>query len=41
MNGELDTIVYDILQESDSIADMQYYDIEADVSALDGSERSW
>jgi len=40
-DGKLDTIIYDILQASDSIADVQYCFIEADVRALDDSERSW
>ena len=39
---ELDRIIYDtILREADSLADMRYCFIEADVRALDGSDRSW
>jgi hypothetical protein len=38
---ELDNTIYDILSEAESIADTKYCFTEADVRALDGSERSW
>jgi len=38
---ELDEIVYDILREAASTADMYNCFIEADARAMDGSERSW
>jgi hypothetical protein len=39
---ELDSIIYDdILREAESLADLRYCFTEADVRALDGSERSW
>lgn len=38
---ELDRIIYDMLREADSIADSRDGFIEADVRALDGSERHW
>ena len=39
---ELDRIIYeDILREADNLADLRYCFIEADVRALDGSDRSW
>lgn len=40
-NEELDKIIGYILQEADAIADSYHCFIEADVQALDGSERSW
>jgi len=38
---DLDTIIYDILREADALADRHSCFIEADVTALDGSERYW
>jgi hypothetical protein len=38
---ELDDTIYDLLRETQSAADAYNYFIEADVTALDGSERSW
>jgi hypothetical protein len=39
---ELDRIIYDdLLRVCDNLADMRYCFIEADVRALDGSERRW
>jgi DNA invertase Pin-like site-specific DNA recombinase len=38
---DLDDTIYDILRETQSTADERYCFIEADVRALDGSERSW
>jgi len=39
---ELERIIYDeILREADTMADMRYCFIEADVRALDGSDRHW
>ena len=39
---ELERIIYeDILREADNLADLRYCFIEADVSALDGSDRRW
>lgn len=38
---ELTRIIYEILQEAESEADMYNCFTEADVQALDGSERSW
>ncbi len=40
-NEELDSIIYELLGEEESIADRHYCFTEADVSALDGSERQW
>jgi len=38
---ELDATIYDILREADQIADLYHCFTEADVRALDGSDRSW
>jgi hypothetical protein len=38
---ELDKIIYDMLDEASFIADLSNCFIESDVTALDGSERSW
>ena len=38
---DLDDTIYDILREASNIADMRNGFIEADVIALDGSERNW
>jgi len=38
---ELDELIYDLLQEADSIADARNCFIEADARAMDGSDRSW
>jgi hypothetical protein len=38
---ELDQTIYEILREADRLADLRSCFIEADVIALDGSERSW
>jgi hypothetical protein len=38
---ELDATIDDILREAERIADLHYCFTEADVQALDGSERSW
>jgi DNA invertase Pin-like site-specific DNA recombinase len=38
---DLDDTIYDILREAASTADERHCFIEADVRALDGSERSW
>ncbi len=40
-DAELDATIYDILREADQIADLHYCFTEADVRALDGSDRSW
>lgn len=39
--AELDACIADLLREADAIADRHNCFIEADVQALDGSERSW
>ena len=39
--AELDECIADLLREADAIADRHHCFIEADVRALDGSERSW
>lgn len=39
--AELDERIADLLREADAIADRHSCFIEADVRALDGSERSW
>jgi hypothetical protein len=38
---ELDKIVYDILTEASSTADLRHCFIEADVVSVDDPERSW
>jgi len=38
---DLDATIYDILREADQIADLHDCFTEADVRALDGSDRSW
>jgi len=38
---DLDATIDDILREADRIADLHHCFIEADVRALDGSDRSW
>ncbi len=38
---DLDDTIYDILREARSTADERHCFIEADVIALDGSDRSW
>ena len=38
---DLDATIYDILREADGIADLHHCFTEADVRALDGSDRSW
>ena len=38
---ELDEIVYDILREAESHADMRHCFIEADARALDDPDRYW
>jgi len=38
---DLDATIYDILREADGMADLYHCFIEADVRALDGSDRSW
>ncbi len=40
-DAELDATIYDILREADQIADLHDCFTEADVWALDGSDRSW
>jgi len=40
-DADLDATIYDILREADQIADLHYCFTEADVRALDGSDRSW
>jgi len=40
-DADLDATIYDILREVDQIADLHYCFTEADVRALDGSDRSW
>ncbi len=40
-DAEIDATIYDILREADQIADLHYCFTEADVRALDGSDRSW
>jgi len=40
-DAELDATIDDILREVAQIADLHYCFIEADVRALDGSDRSW
>ncbi len=40
-DAELDATIYDILCEADQIADLHDCFTEADVRALDGSDRSW
>jgi len=40
-DADLDATIYDILREADGIADLHHCFIEADVRALDGSDRSW
>jgi len=40
-DAELDATIYDILREADQIADLHDCFTEADVRALDGSDRSW
>ena len=39
--AELDKIIYDILQEAESLADARNCFTESDIRALDGSERYW
>jgi len=38
---DLDATIYDILREADGMADLHHCFTEADVRALDGSDRSW
>jgi len=38
---DLDDTIYDLLREAQSTADERHCFIEADVIALDGSDRSW
>ena len=38
---DLDATIYDILREADGMADLHHCFAEADVRALDGSDRSW
>ena len=38
---DLDNTIYDMLSEIDSVSDRRNCFIEADVTALDDSERSW
>ncbi len=38
---DLDATIYNILREADGIADLHHCFTEADVRALDGSDRSW
>jgi excisionase family DNA binding protein len=38
---DLEKTIYDMLQEADTLADLRYCFIEADVRALDGSGRHW
>jgi len=38
---DLDATIYDILREADGIADLHHCFTEADVRALDGSDRYW
>jgi len=38
---DLDATIYDILHEAEQIADLHHCFTEADVRALDGSDRSW
>ncbi len=40
-DADLDATIYDILREVDGIADLHHCFTEADVRALDGSDRSW
>ncbi len=40
-DADLDATIYDILHEADQIADLHHCFTEADVRALDGSDRSW
>jgi len=40
-NEDLDATIYNILREADGIADLHHCFTEADVRALDGSDRSW
>ncbi len=40
-DAELDAPIYDLLREADRIADLHHCFTEADVRALDGSDRSW
>ncbi len=38
---DLDATIYDILREADGIADLHHCFTEADIRAVDGSDRSW
>lgn len=38
---ELDKRIYELLKEANEIADMRHCYIEADINALDDSERNW
>ncbi len=40
-DADLDATIYDLLREADQIADLHHCFTEADVRALDGSDRSW
>ncbi len=40
-DDELDATIYDLLREADQIADLHHCFTEADVRALDGSDRYW
>ncbi len=40
-DAELDATIYDILREANQIADLHHCFTEADIRALDGSDRSW
>ena len=40
IDAELDQAIYEILPKTERLADLRYCFIEADVIALDGSERS-
>jgi hypothetical protein len=40
-DAELDATIYDILRAADQIANLHDCFIEADVRAIDGSDRSW
>jgi len=40
-DAELDATIYAILREADQLADLHHCFTEADVRALDGSDRTW
>ncbi len=40
-DAELDATIYDLLREVDMIADLRHCFTEADVRALEGSDRYW